>query len=185
MCHNARRMAALRKFNAIIPLVIVGVLIHRAGRSKEQKSGEDQAAQKVQSWDKQYSLNFKGTASQMVCPEKLTNCFKFVLFLAILIFLNYSLVLFESRFIYYAFFVKSRFSSSQCRSWERYGIQSWFSLCSKIIFWFMKSNVYFLKHWPQHFRGCHSVQFVQSRRQVISLLQALLTKSAEFNVTMQ
>ena len=47
MCHNARRMAALRKFNAIIPLVIVGVLIHRAGRSKEQKSGEDQAAQKV------------------------------------------------------------------------------------------------------------------------------------------
>ena len=49
MCHNARRMAALRKFNAIIPLVIVGVLIHRAGRSKEQKSGEDQAAQKVQS----------------------------------------------------------------------------------------------------------------------------------------
>jgi len=46
MCHNARRTAALRKFSAIIPLVIVGVLIHGAGRSKEQKSGEDQAALK-------------------------------------------------------------------------------------------------------------------------------------------
>ena len=51
MYHNARRTAALRKFSAIIPLVIVGVLIHRAGRSKEQKSGEDRAAQKVQTCD--------------------------------------------------------------------------------------------------------------------------------------
>ena len=55
MSHNARRMAALRKYIAIIPLVIVGVLIHRAGKSKEQKSGEDQAALKVQSGDKWYS----------------------------------------------------------------------------------------------------------------------------------
>ena len=51
MCHNARRMAALMKFSAIIPLVIVGVLIHKAGRSKEQKSEEDQAVLKVRSCD--------------------------------------------------------------------------------------------------------------------------------------
>ena len=55
MCHNARRTAALRKYSAIIPLVIVGVLIHGAGKSKEQKSGEDQAVLKVQSCDKWYS----------------------------------------------------------------------------------------------------------------------------------
>ena len=55
MCHNARRTVALRKSSAIIPLVIVGVLIHGAGRSKEQKSEEDQAALKVQSCDKRNS----------------------------------------------------------------------------------------------------------------------------------
>ena len=61
MCHNARRTAALRKFSVIIPLVIVGVLTHKAGRSKELKSGEDQAAQKVQLSDKWYNHVINGT----------------------------------------------------------------------------------------------------------------------------
>ena len=78
MCHNARRTAALRKFSAIIPLVIVGVWIHGAGRSKEQKSGEDQAAPKVQSCSRRYSLNFKELHHRWCVLKKMTNCFKFV-----------------------------------------------------------------------------------------------------------
>ena len=47
--------------SAITLLVIVGVLTHKAGRSKELKSGEDQAAQKVQLSDKWYNHVINGT----------------------------------------------------------------------------------------------------------------------------
>lgn len=79
MYHNVRRTAALKKFSAIIPLGTVGALIHGAGRSKEQKSEEDQAALKVLS-HVIVNLNFKGAMSKMVCLEKIGqfNVFKFV-----------------------------------------------------------------------------------------------------------
>lgn len=45
--HNARMMEVLRKCSVIPPQDIVGVLILKAGRLKEQRSEEFQAARKV------------------------------------------------------------------------------------------------------------------------------------------